>query len=789
MTSKTSSRNPFLHTFKYSLKGRWILGLVMSTMFTLMYCNDIITTLIEYNDYIKTGQFQLAESLKENGCFEFQYFSDGFEYLISFFMVLYAVFIAISLFSFMINKNSTNVFFSLGISREKLFAAKYLAGAVLMVYPPFVALLLAVILNISFYGPSLALWVSATYFVIKLSSAMLLSFTLMIFVMTQLGSIFESIVYFVVLLLSPLLLSEAFSTFLGTLVYGSPYYSDTMIFNQTMYMHDYQPINFVFRFFDFSKYVFPVASDCFSNCGAYVKVKPDCNDYIQPQFKWEIVFLIFIAVLAIITGILFSKRKTEKAGFMGSSPFLLGYSVISVGAFLTSVFLFDFEPLNIPFNMLFKTILLGALIMTLGYLVVSIIFVRSFKGIKKRLPHLFIEIGVFVVLILGIFVFGNAQMKRLPEAERVKSAAVSVLPYGSNYGLYGEYKFYDDKLRVENLLTTYIETTFLTDGFKEKQEIETILKVNEKLKTPGGADTRRAEVRIIYNLKNGKQVSRKYHVATNEIWQELAVLTNTETYRKTFCENISNQHSGYIPYSEENTLVSLISPNFARATAVYGLSNQETSKILLNAIIKDIKQGNYSFIYGDKKPLGYIVFGYRDNPLPNKSDFKADINLLESNDYKSFWSDSRFIVLTEEMENTLDFLSKTGYMLYFKEEILPVRIAYYENTFDECGLLHFDSYNAVTAKIGDKISNNYPLDPDYYEKEYEYYDLYSETMFGIDKLANRNAMPDNSTVLTDKTEIKDFLEKVRLISFSFFDGYFVQLEYPDGSFVYCYAVK
>ena len=152
MTLKTSSHNPFMHTFKYSLKGRWILGLVISIMFTLMYCSNIITTLIKYNDYIKTGQFHLAESLKENGCFEFQYFSDGFEYLISFFMVLYAVFIAISLFSFMINKNSTNVFFSLGISREKLFAAKYLAGAVLMVYPPFGPLLLAVILNISFYG-------------------------------------------------------------------------------------------------------------------------------------------------------------------------------------------------------------------------------------------------------------------------------------------------------------------------------------------------------------------------------------------------------------------------------------------------------------------------------------------------------------------------------------------------------------------------------------------------------------------------------------------------------------
>lgn len=789
MTSKTSSHNPFLHTYKHSLKRHWVAGFLMSLLFMFMYCGDILLDLYDYYKYIREGRLQLAQELKEHGCNAIRQFTDTFGDFFSIFIILFAVIIAVSLFSFVMNKNSTNVFFSLGISRQKLFTAKYLAGATLMIGAPLAAVLLSLILNISFYGSTVAIWKSATYIVLQLSNTMLFAYTLMIFVMTQLGSIFESFVYFGVAIFSPQFVLQTVSAFLATLVYGSPYiHIGSFGIKSVEILGKWKNLDCFFEPFYYSEYVLPL-SVLANNYSFSEDQTGICFNYDPPQFKGQVIFLLIIVVLAVISGILFSKRKTEKAGFMGASNFLLGFSVITVGSYLASLFLYDYKPSDSLIGMLIKVILLGALIMTFGHLVVTTVFVRSVKGVKKRLPQLALEIGIFIVVTLVGFVGLNAKMAKIPVAADVKSVAVSVLPYGT-YDLSGDFRFSDDdKLDVEKLLMARTRITYLVEGFERTEEIDEILEINKKLKRPKGAKPCQADVRIIYTLKNGKEISRKYSMATKENWLELTKLSSTKTFRDAFSKYMLGNDIRKYYSPGERPLISLVSPNFVKATAVKSLSNYESGNLLLNAVITDIKEGNVSFKYGDKKPLGYISF-YQYAQLSEDEKFDGNIDLVETNSI-GLLNGEKFIILTEDMTHTLAFLSKNECMSYFEEETLPVRITYFENTSSDCGLFSSKLYNAKIEMNKPKMQEIQGMYPEYLPTEiYEnYYDMYREEYFSVNKLASRNAMPDNSKVLTDETEIKAFMEKVRLISFSYFDGYFVQLEYSDGSFVYCYAVK
>ena len=677
-----------------------------------------------------------------------------------------AALLALFAYGFMLAPHSSNIRYSLGISRNSLFTARYLAVATVGFAGIFTSLLIVSAANAAFYGSSKELWITFAFLLFAHFTSFMFTFALTAIAVVLSGHLFEAIIYSAVLNYSPSLINISLSTLLTTMTKGSP----------IRYMPLYSDYC---TYLDVHGNILAKTNEGLFNYSSLLLAGLDenvCFDFYRgdifnmPDFGKIFVVFCVTALLAALACFFHSRRKVEIAGVMGSANLLEGWSVVTVGTALaatTGSIYYDLEPKFVKLI----TVISGIIIMAVGYTVVDLMFRRSFKEYKKNIWHLPLEICVFFMIIFATGVIMNHAYSRIPAAEKIASISVS-LPSNLNSARYNNisYTAEDEKIAIIGILSDSSEEKTVYEVFETADEINLIRSVNDSLNKsdkPGSLN-----IYIEYKLKNGKSVRRIFDKARLENLQALYPLIQSENFHRKELIHFSRK-------SEEFYCPVFVSPNGSSTVIPAELYNDEFMQAdLKKAIWSDIRDGNMPFFAdGGRKLLGYIA--YSDYDQADYDDYDdSDENEVNENGFTKLKRDSTInigsfcdyslIPVYEGMESTLSFLKKNGLDSYFKDKYDIVKIS--RCTYEE-GEQYFS--NNATGLLSASI----------YPKNYEFELTDAET--DAVKLLKPD-LPDNAEVFTGEKDIAELSEKIRLNCLADDDGYCVKAEYENGDYILAY---
>ncbi len=707
MTSKKYSPKLFRFSFKETLKADLFVG-VIAFVSTCCQANAIRGLIVAQFD--KDVLKNLARQFYYILTYPKEDFGSAIIGSTDYLFMFLGVFCALVTFGYLMHKNTVNVYFSLGISHSKLFLSRYLACVCSAFSGVFIALAICAALNISVFGFSSQLLIALAYYLLKLTSIFLYSFTITAFVMQLVGSSLESFVYSFVAIFSPFMINTTLSALFHSLIYGSPYsLGESAIsyyyYDSTFLRYSGEEFSGMFSLGDFGKLVFPSFSDTVFNAMGSGNKRLDyfAANYSGSVFIAPLIFLAVIILLGAAAYLMSKRRKAEYAGFMGCSPVLQGYCVLTVGPFLGVYVLGMFQSSSLSFSQL-RLLLIAAvvIIMAVGYTAVEFIVLRSGKKYVSRLKYLGAELAVFLIgcaVIASTIPVGSVKIPAIGDIESASvtvegknyTTASSMIPYASSGAYYGE------NLRLDSNLTLS-GNSYIYDGFTAKEDIKTIISANEKLEelknskfddTFGGDEESKvfhSRIRIEYTLKNGKTRVKNYDCATLDVKRELNKLNKSENMRNQVAEQTRKMADKLLDGDYQYS-IALISPNTTRSTVPLAFEDEKLRSGLVNAFADDIASGAMPLGGASgSELLGYVyITDYwlvpddiiEADPETGrakgiKADSDVDVSYTDFYDFSSGW----LYPVYAEMENTVKFIGANGLGALFENASDAVKVIY-----------------------------------------------------------------------------------------------------------------
>ncbi|MGN0560793.1 MAG: hypothetical protein ACI4K8_07035, partial [Candidatus Fimenecus sp.] len=412
-----------------------------------------------------------------------------------------------------------NVYYSLGIKRTRLFTAKYLSGLTLVGLSVAVPMLVALLVNLVVLGANRYLFTAFFYLLFGMFSVVAFSYTLTAVVFTTVGTAFEGVLFSGILLLFPEILLTCLQVFIRKLVLGTPLGSNFS--NSYMYMGETTTETLSKQFAQFNPLRYMSKGLYTYSQGGAVGKLVDYNNggnmiaWKTPDFLVPILWLLVTAALFAFGVFFYERRKAEIGGFIGKNKVLnfVGIFLVGIFGFATAFDLLQSKGTAIA-------IAVGAVVFIVIYAVLSLILLRNVRQFVKDLPALPIQLAVtaliFVFFATGYFGAAN----KIPETADIASAQIS-LPY-QNYQLQlsGDYYGY----YIAGMQTA---DTAPKGNYTESQDIEFVRGVHKMLVEAGKTDPTVLDenfngvypvsVKIVYTLKNGKQVLRNYYGVSEDI--------------------------------------------------------------------------------------------------------------------------------------------------------------------------------------------------------------------------------------------------------------------------------
>ncbi len=756
MTSENYSLNPFRFVFRRSFK-KYVSFSVLMTLSGLIYMGEIFAVISSYHRSVELGNpmnYLKAEML-------YTFVSDNAEIgslICGVTWVVLGMLLGLFAFGFMLFRQTANIQYSLGISRTSQFAARYLAVAAVGLIGVFTPFMIITAANAAFFGFSKELLITGIYLFLTHYTAFMISFTFTAFAVVMSGNILEAVIYSAVMICSPFMVSRSVNAFISIMTRGAPVhnlplgylianFSDTQ--GNLLLTSDS-------RLFNITGAVLPSLDS-----GVYFEMFRS-EKYNMPPFGKAFVILFALILFLILTVYLNSRRKAEKSGIMGSASFMEGWSVVVIGSFLTSFVGSSFVTSQFSADAAKAvTVIAGLIIMSVGYTAADLIFTRSFKAYCRRIWHLPLEIGVFLVFVFITAGIMNFAYSRVPSAEKIESVSVS-LPtqfagFRSNPASASTKSGY---LAINGMISDVSEDRVVFDGFSGEEEISLVTQVNNSLNTVKSRGS--YQIYIEYKLKNGKTVKRFYTDANTDEMEQLLALLDTENFRKKTVEEI------FTAKSVTASGITLVSPNASNTTLPASLNNSSRKKSeLYKALKADILSGALSLRFDSSDDiLGYIAF----SPIDVSDDIyggdeSADVTAENDEEERVLvFSDYILIPVYAGMESTAEFLAGNNLLDYLKNKREFTEISFC--SYDDDDYIHSASETGqLTAEI--------------FSDRYEFTEYYADGT----EISLSGELPESAVRVKEKDKLKEMSDKIRLTGFAPDAGCYVKAQYDDGYYL------
>ena len=645
-------------------------------------------------------------------------------------IILGGVLAGIILFSFAQSKKQSNVIFSLGISRRKIFLAKYLGGLL-----PFCA---AVIIAAFFelvavfgvgYSPNAAIIKIAVYWAVSFIGIYSISFTITSAAIAYAGNIVEGLIFTVIIAMLPMAAGVLFGEMRSFYTVGGigVYEGDWNFFSPYLYM---------FRF---------LITDAYSAPGQYSEGSDMLLSRYQIYFTFNengapfynltisdysgaIMDIIYVAIIFAIAFLAFPKRRNEISGSFGRAK-----GINEICAVFSGIYVMAFGMYSIIRSMFdtergsFLTFLCSIGFFIVSYFVFKMIFAHKrkliIKSTLKRIPCYIVSIAI-VTTVFSTGLFGYAS--RIPNAEDVESiefASAISNPYSSvnnsnalhrrpiyGYEAMTAYMGYSITGGYDRFFygSGYQNIYYPTYSVDDESMIHRLIEIHRSFVQKGhikstASDTCAMNFQIVYTLKNGKTIKRYYSVTTEENAKRIMGLCDT-TVAKSGIEEFFESKSDYyytsddflseIPNELNTEYYFYLYSKYLKDSYRCGLITDELKK----AVLKDLENqtANDIFFHKPEDELGVISFGIGNNfinDLPDdyyyneygdivdrysgeiikddtlhakQAQASMELTDLTSN---AMGTEPKSFVITKTMTNTIKYLTDNGYMKCLESKI------------------------------------------------------------------------------------------------------------------------
>lgn len=215
-------QNNFGYAFYTGLRENALFAVLNAVFLALFFCVMPIQTFMSTTQTdFETGKVSIIEYSKVYA-FLFAPQLQYFRYFIIAVLLGVGILMGIAAFRFITGKKTVNVYYSLGIKRQKLFAAKYLSGLTLIAGSVLVPMVVSLIANIAVLGFNKFMLPAFFYLLLTMFSLVAVSYTLTALVFSAVGTVFEGILFSGVVLLTPEILFSSMEILIKKLVFGTP---------------------------------------------------------------------------------------------------------------------------------------------------------------------------------------------------------------------------------------------------------------------------------------------------------------------------------------------------------------------------------------------------------------------------------------------------------------------------------------------------------------------------------------------------------------------------------------
>lgn len=644
-------------------------------------------------------------------------------------IILGGVLAGIILFSFAQSKKQCNVIFSLGMSRRKIFLAKYLGGLL-----PFCA---AVIIAAFFelvavfgvgYSLNAAIIKIAVYWVVSFIGIYSISFTITSAAIAYTGNIVEGLIFTVIIAILPMAAGVLFGEMRGFYTVGGigVYEGDWNFFSPYLYM---------FKFISLDAYgtqeQYSEGSNILlSGYQLYFKFNENGAPFYNltiSDYSGAITDFVYAAIIFVIAFLAFPKRRNEISGSFGRAK-----GINEICAVFSGIYVMTFGmhaviegTLGIERgNMLTFLYSLGFFIV--AYFVFKMIFAHKrkliIKSTLKRIPCYIVSIAI-VTTVFSTGLFGYAS--RIPNAEDIDSIEFSSTisnPYSSvndsnalhrrpiyGYEAMTAYIGYSSTGGHDRFFygSGYQNIYYPTYSVDDESMIHRLIEIHRSFVQKGhikstASDTCAMNFQIVYTLKNGKTIKRYYSVTTEENAKRIMGLCDTTVAKSGIEEYFETNPDDYTSDNYFSKVSAELNPgNYFYLYSKYlkdsyrcGLITDELKK----AVLKDLENqtANDIFFHKPEDELGVISFGIGNNFVDDMPDnyynneygdiidrYTGEIvkdKTLQTEQAQASMkltdltigamdNTSKSFVITKTMTNTIKYLTDNGYMKYLESKI------------------------------------------------------------------------------------------------------------------------
>lgn len=585
---RAGHRRPFVHDFLFSLRQAAPVLVAALALFAVLV--PVSTSVV--NDISVFNVNYTHEQLK------FQFYAQELAPVVNAACVLYGAVLAVVLFRFLLVKRATTAFFSVGLSRVKLFFSRYLAGAACIVVGiavPFAVSLLLNHLALGLYDGEVHefFYVACGYITVAL-----VSFALAGIAVICAGTLFETCTFGVALLASVTVVLWGVGVLADCLLVGNA--AGAALYGQAVQVAP--------SYLDQLSHLNPLLF--FAEAGGDHQFFMALHPVYYPEFgSWSLIIGWFAGFLALSAFGLAAlcRRRGEQAEMAGKAPVfsLFSVAVLGLAAFAAAVALLGSVDVAVA-------LVVGAALFVLVSLVLLFGPLRGRTPRRTTLACVGGELAAMaaVVAVVAGGAFGYAGF--IPASDDVESVEVSYngspsyltqgfsgVASGSSY-YYTSYRSYSQASSIDIVRSLH------------GQLIDSATQVRETSYEDFQSSVVPYDVVLRYRMKDGGEVVRYYSQATVGELSALLALDNDEHTHELENAVITGNTAG-LSNEEREALSKSPSYNAYRAGSIYlgdGALNRimqvecsdEERAALLEALAGDLADMNAGERYLPSKP-------------------------------------------------------------------------------------------------------------------------------------------------------------------------------------------
>lgn len=764
MTTKKSSANQFGYTYKCGLKSGAMAPAVINFIAFLLITAIIpaITLFSTVKKYDAKGEIIGADIASKEYTYLFASPSDVFIVMMTVIAVIAAVAAAVFSFNFVTSKKTVNVFYSLGITREKLFLGKYLSGITLLSASVIIPMIISLIINISACGMSGELINAFLLLTISFTAIVITAFSITAAVFSSVGTVFETGVFSAILLFFPNIFFYGLQTLMDVFLYGSPY-GQNFVLSNGFASNNVESLSSKFSvlspvFFNKSTLISYAAMNKEKTANPTIVLGGGETISGNASLLWPIIWLVLGALIGLLGVLIFKKRKAEICGFIGTNKYLN-----TVGTFVLAFYFFCVTVNKVPLSVVFS-VLIGVVVFSIVYAVLRLLLLRDLKKFVRglfTLPAELAVVAVFVALFAtGLFGFSS----KMPDISEIKSAAITFS------GVNDEFAFAASGMRyTTDGGANYAPGGLIIGGFESESDINKILSLHKDI-VDEKQDADGKTVQIVYTLKNGDVFCRYYNEVSEETYKKLSELEKTDLYNSRLetvfkgeiaeiTEEATSDQSGdknilssvQKAFRDESSIVS-VSSTYLDNMATLNLTAAQ-HKELADCLYKDLLNRSVTQKYNpEKTPVAVMQFslpetglgvddevGIKVSDQNNDESIVYSGDLFSNNSFFNFstWSVTPTVVITDDMVNVISFLKSIG--VYEKLTTVP--------EFTSAEIVSKEAYQKEYAWQFDNENSR----SDYFTGSYIKLNGSNSDNYGV------SSVDLNGTAITDKSVIKELL--------------------------------